>query len=91
MSKKPFVIQSKCPHGKYRADYLKSVQLRRIVQTRWIDSARGFASAAEAQALIDEIAPQLMCLDLSIVNRDEMKNFRDFRRSFNKGKEETSC
>jgi hypothetical protein len=74
MSKKPFVIQCDWSHGKHRADYLMSVQLRRIVQTRWIDSARGFASAAEAQALIDEIARELMYLDLSIINRDEIKD-----------------
>lgn len=71
MKKKPFVIRcNPAPFGSQIPKYLKSLQSKRIVSTRWMDNARGFASVEEAEALIEKISLQLPRLDLSVVNRD---------------------
>ena len=71
MKKKQFVIRLKpLPYGSQTPKYLKSLQSKRIISTRWIDNARGFASMEEAQALIEKISIQLPRLDLLVENRD---------------------
>jgi hypothetical protein len=72
MKKKPFVIRcNPAPFGSKIPKYLKSLQSKRIVSTRWIDNARGFESREEAQALIEKISIELPRLDLSIESREE--------------------
>jgi len=71
MKKKQFVIRLKSlPYGSQTPKYLKSLQSKRIISTRWIDNARGFASMEEAQALIEKISIQLPRLDLLVEDRD---------------------
>lgn len=71
MKKKPFVIRcNPAPFGSKIPKYLKSLQSKRIVSTRWIDNARGFESREEAQALIEKISIELPRLDLSVEDRE---------------------
>jgi hypothetical protein len=71
MKKKQFVIRLKpLPYGSQTPKYLKSLQSKRIISTRLIDNARGFASIEEAQALIEKISIQLPRLDLLVEDRE---------------------
>ena len=74
MKKKPFVIRlNPLPYGSQTPKYLKSLQSKRIISTRWIDNARGFESREEAHEFIEQISFQLPRLNLSVANRNEIK------------------
>jgi hypothetical protein len=74
MKKKPFVIRcNPAPFAPKAERYVKCLQSKRIVSTRWIDNARGFESREEAHAFIEKISFELPRLSLSVANRNEIK------------------